>query len=165
MVALKYLQHFDGGGCKMTTMSKAVEEVELLQTITSHPNVLAFVSVFFDPGQQAKTVIVTEQCLMDLGSYIHHQRHVEDFYVRKWMQHLCLAVAHIHFLRVLHRDIKPQNCMLHMGDRQGGPLQLKLADFGVAVRVYLPCHIKDEAKYVPLRGGVQTYQYAAAEVL
>ena len=166
MVALKYLQHYNGGNCLMTTVAKAVEEVEILQCIMSHPNVLAFVSVFYDSSQLARTVIVTEHCMLDLGSHIQQQRHIQDLYVRKWTQHLCLAVAHIHVLRVLHRDIKPQNCLLHLCDRNGGSLQLKLSDFGKAVRVYFECDTtKDAAKFVPLCEGEQTYQYAAAEVL
>jgi len=45
----------------------------------------------------------------------------------KLIRDIAAAVCHLHEKGVMHRDIKPQNILLHNG-------KPKLADFGFAVR-------------------------------
>jgi serine/threonine protein kinase len=59
-----------------------------------------------------------------------HQKHSTPLpllYVKLYLYQLSRALAHIHFLGICHRDIKPQNLLVHPGTQQ-----LKLCDFGSA---------------------------------
>ena len=80
VVALKYLLHVhvEGNGCKMSPLPRVRQEVKILRCIGAHPNLLSFVDVYSDTGDLAKTVIVTELRLMDLNTYIDHERYVAD---------------------------------------------------------------------------------------
>jgi serine/threonine protein kinase len=59
-----------------------------------------------------------------------HQKHSTPLpllYVKLYLYQLSRALAHIHFLGICHRDIKPQNLLVHPQTQQ-----LKLCDFGSA---------------------------------
>jgi serine/threonine protein kinase len=59
-----------------------------------------------------------------------HQKHsmpLPLLYVKLYLYQLSRALAHIHFLGICHRDIKPQNLLVHPHTQQ-----LKLCDFGSA---------------------------------
>lgn len=59
-----------------------------------------------------------------------HQKHsmqLPTLYVKLYLYQLSRALAHIHFLGICHRDIKPQNLLVHPKTQQ-----LKLCDFGSA---------------------------------
>jgi glycogen synthase kinase 3 beta len=59
-----------------------------------------------------------------------HQKHSTPLpliYVKLYLYQLSRALAHIHSLGICHRDIKPQNLLVHPGTQQ-----LKLCDFGSA---------------------------------
>lgn len=59
-----------------------------------------------------------------------HQKHAMPLpllYVQLYLYQLSRALAHIHFLGICHRDIKPQNLLVHPKTQQ-----LKLCDFGSA---------------------------------
>jgi serine/threonine protein kinase len=59
-----------------------------------------------------------------------HQKHsipLPLLYVKLYLYQLCRALAHIHSLGICHRDIKPQNLLVHPVTQQ-----LKLCDFGSA---------------------------------
>lgn len=51
--------------------------------------------------------------------------------VRHWAAQLCAALAHIHSMRVIHRDVKSANLLLTSSPPSPHP-SLKLADFGIS---------------------------------
>ncbi|XP_072044135.1 uncharacterized protein [Amphiura filiformis] len=67
----------------------------------------------------------------------------------KWIRESALAVHYLHAHRVLHRDIKPQNCLLFHNNL------LKLCDFGVAREI-------DHSQTTSSQKG--TYRYMAPEI-
>lgn len=48
----------------------------------------------------------------------------------KWMKEICQAIGMMHANHLMHRDIKPQNMIVHR--EESGELIVKLADFGEA---------------------------------
>ncbi len=67
------------------------------------------------------------------------------------MFQLLSAVAHIHRLRIIHRDIKPQNILITPA------LDLKLADFGLSRNFKFP--------FSPYTPEVVTLWYRAPELM
>ena len=79
----------------------------------------------------------------DLGNHIKRQKEEAKTYfpekkVRNWLVQLALALRYLHTkVRVLHRDIKPQNICIDYFN------QIKIIDFGISRRyviddVFLP---------------------------
>lgn len=102
-------------------------EVEIMQHLSGHPNVVTLKAVFEDLDCFH---LVMELCsggrLLDqmvrVGRYSEHM-------AAKMLKELVLVIKYCHEMGVVHRDIKPENILF---TTSGG---MKLADFGLAVRV------------------------------
>ena len=75
---------------------------------------------------------------------------LSDALKRKWAKQAALALQYLHKLKCLHRDIKPQNCLLFENNT------LKLCDFGLAREI-------DQS--FALSSAKGTYQYMAPEII
>ncbi|CRK90797.1 CLUMA_CG004487, isoform A [Clunio marinus] len=53
------------------------------------------------------------------------------------IKHLASALAYLHAMSVVHRDVKPENLLVEL-DNDGNVIMLKLADFGLACEVTEP---------------------------
>lgn len=69
------------------------------------------------------------------------------------MHQLFSAVAYLHSNNIVHRDLKPENILL---EERGDIMNIKLIDFGTAVRV---------DKNASIKGAIGTAYYIAPEVL
>ena len=79
--------------------------------------------------------IIMEYCQMSLESYVRSQpSKLPPSLIHLWMHQLCKALSTMHAHGYIHRDVKPENCMLSV-QAATGTMVLKLADYG-------SCHLR-----------------------
>mmetsp|Transcript_10127 Transcript_10127/g.29048 ORF Transcript_10127/g.29048 Transcript_10127/m.29048 type:complete len:1075 (-) Transcript_10127:62-3286(-) len=116
----------------LTETNKAIEEAMMLSRL-KHPRVVSYSEVFLgkDPAKGNYVGIVMEYCAGgDLYQMLCKQRlkkkPISVRRVKMWILQLSEALAYLHMMKVIHRDVKPMNVLV---DSEG---DLKMADFGLA---------------------------------
>jgi serine/threonine protein kinase len=109
--------------------STAVREVALLKEL-HHPNIVELINVTFHRSQ---LFLIFEYLQYDLKKFMDkHKRKLPPATVKSFVYQMLQGVDYCHSLRILHRDLKPQNVLV---DERG---IVKLADFGLARAFGLP---------------------------
>lgn len=128
----------------------SLREIRLLKR-TQHPNIISLIDMAC--GKQPGSVfLVFEYCEHDVGALLDlMERPFSPAEVKCLILQLLRAVAHLHGVCVIHRDIKLSNLLL---TNKG---VLKLADFGLARECFDPMR--------PLTTNVVTLWYRAPELL
>lgn len=125
-------------------------EVRILRQLR-HPNVIR---LFAEQDTKAILYLVVELVRGgDLFDAITIANKFSEQQAALMIQHLCSALAYLHGLNIVHRDVKPENLLVESQD--GMVRTLKLADFGLA------CRVVDE----PLYTVCGTPTYVAPEIL
>ena len=143
-------------------MRRLLQEVQVLHKL-AHPNVIRYIRT---NAEHDVSCIFMELC--EGGALSHHQVTHQKWplatgpyephrvlAVRAVLYQLLQALAHVHKVGIIHRDIKPQNILMT------GDGVLKLTDFGVS-------HLKEGGKGSgdgSAQGVVGTLFYMAPEVL
>lgn len=152
LVAIKKIK-FQKESAQNGLAPDAVREIKYLQEL-SHPNIITLLSVFTTKDQNLN-IILEFLPLGDLEGLIKDTAGIPygPADVKAWMGMLCRAVWFCHDNFVLHRDIKPNNCLIASDGT------VKLADFGLARS------FADAAGARPMTANVITIWYRPPELL
>ncbi|XP_021767358.1 CBL-interacting serine/threonine-protein kinase 14-like [Chenopodium quinoa] len=131
-------------------MSNIKREITIMGRLR-HPNIVRLYEVL---ACKRKVYFVIELAKGgELQARIKDNHHFSEELSRMYFQQLISAVGYCHFRGVVHRDLKPQNLLLHDG-------KLKVSDFGLgAIRV-----LKDRNDQL-LRTKCGTPAFVAPEML
>ena len=101
--------------------STAIREIALLKEL-HHPNIVQLKDVIH---KQGKLILVFEYIEWDLKK-VMNKGPMDTISIKSFTFQMLKGIAHCHQMKILHRDIKPQNLLI---SKEG---ILKLADFGLA---------------------------------
>lgn len=103
------------------------EEIAIMKKL-NHNNLVGLIEVLDDPTQDS-LYMVMEMCkkgvIMKVGLEDRADPYDDD-HCRYWFRDLILGIEYLHAQGIVHRDIKPDNCLLTNDD------VLKVVDFGVS---------------------------------
>ncbi|KAK6461948.1 ribosomal protein S6 kinase [Scheffersomyces coipomensis] len=131
-----------------TNYQRTLNEKSILEMV-NHPNIVKLFYAFQDNN---KVYLILEY--LDGGELFHHlaiERYMSEKNASYYIAQMVLAIRYLHCnLKVIYRDLKPENCMLNSSGN------LVLTDFGLS-KVS-----SDEGKSHSMTG---TAQYMAPEVI
>eukprot|EP00928_Gymnodinium_smaydae_P061466 TRINITY_DN4552_c0_g2_i1.p1 TRINITY_DN4552_c0_g2~~TRINITY_DN4552_c0_g2_i1.p1 ORF type:complete len:656 (-),score=52.63 TRINITY_DN4552_c0_g2_i1:374-2278(-) len=107
-------------------------ETSYLLAAQCHSNIVNFVGLFCSYSNLETpvwTMIMEAHPEGNLRSKVHYNGRLSMHDALKSMEHLLLALVHIHEVGIIHRDVKPENVLLAYDGRA------VLVDFGVSVHV------------------------------
>ncbi|EXJ88242.1 CAMKK/CAMKK-META protein kinase [Capronia coronata CBS 617.96] len=103
------------------------EEIAIMKKL-NHPNLVALIEVLDDPTEDS-LYMVMEMCKKGVVMKVGLGERADpypDHVCRCWFRDLILGIEYLHAQGVVHRDIKPDNCLITEED------VLKVVDFGVS---------------------------------
>ncbi|KAH8725972.1 calmodulin dependent protein kinase [Phaeosphaeriaceae sp. PMI808] len=103
------------------------EEIAIMKKLY-HPNLVTLIEVLDDPEEDS-LYMVMEMCkkgvVMQVGLEERADPYTEE-QSRCWFRDMVMGLEYLHAQGVIHRDIKPDNCLVTQDD------VLKIVDFGVS---------------------------------
>ena len=116
------------------------KEIHLLDILQGrpHPNLARALVAVFDPSTGSWAGFVMPRLDMTLAQWMSATGDfIQDSKAAVIVDHLLAALSHLHDLRILHRDLKPDNVMLEMSTHFS--LSCRVADFGWSRQCPSPC--------------------------
>ncbi|KAJ8117885.1 hypothetical protein ONZ43_g4104 [Nemania bipapillata] len=105
---------------------KVENEMKIMQKV-NHPNIVQYIE-HFDWDANQFIIIMEYVAGGDLGKFIHDHGPIAEPYVKIITRQLVDALGYLHDNKITHRDVKPDNILIHSTT----PLVVKLTDFGLS---------------------------------
>jgi serine/threonine-protein kinase/endoribonuclease IRE1 len=143
----------------------AHREVCLLKDADDHPNVIRY---YYQEAHASFLYIALELCPASLADIIERpdlfRETAVSFNPKRAVRQITSGLRHLHALKIVHRDIKPQNILISgakKGESSGH--RMLISDFGLCRKLEL-----DQTSFLPTAGGamgVGTFGWRAPEIL
>ena len=143
----------------------AHREVSLLKDADDHPNVIRY---YYQEAHTSFLYIALELCPASLADIIERPDQFREisatFNPKRAVHQITSGLRHLHALKIIHRDIKPQNILISgakKGDSNGH--RMLISDFGLCRKLEI-----DQTSFLPTTGGamgVGTFGWRAPEIL
>lgn len=141
----------------------ATREVSILEESDDHPNVIRY---FYQEAQGTFLYIAIELCPASLADLIERPDNFKDIAVsfdpKRALRQVTSGLQHLHALKIVHRDIKPQNILVS-GAKNGQKHRMLISDFGLCKRLEV-----DQTSFMPTAFGAMaagTVGWRAPEIL
>jgi serine/threonine-protein kinase/endoribonuclease IRE1 len=146
----------------------ASREVDILQESDDHPNVIRY---YYQEAHANFLYIALELCPASLADVIESPDQFREisnsFDPKRALRQITSGLRHLHSLKIVHRDIKPQNILISApkkgaSGRDGGRRML-ISDFGLCKKLEM-----DQTSFLPTAHGAMaagTVGWRAPEIL
>ncbi|KAF7319470.1 hypothetical protein HMN09_00285600 [Mycena chlorophos] len=146
----------------------ASREVSILQESDDHPNVIRY---YYQESHSNFLYIALELCPASLADLVETPdrdawRDIAiAFEPKRALRQITSGLKHLHGLKLVHRDIKPQNILVSAGTGRGGAksYRMLISDFGLCKKLDV-----DQTSFLPTNHGAMaagTVGWRAPEIL
>ncbi|EPQ51887.1 hypothetical protein GLOTRDRAFT_80895 [Gloeophyllum trabeum ATCC 11539] len=145
----------------------ASREVSILQESDDHPNVIRY---YYQEAHSNFLYIALELCPASLADIIEQPDQFRDIAIsfdpKRALREITSGLRHLHSLKIVHRDIKPQNILVSTAKKMSGKApahRMLISDFGLCKKLDV-----DQTSFLPTAGGamaVGTVGWRAPEIL
>ncbi|GAA5935032.1 hypothetical protein JCM3775_004680 [Rhodotorula graminis] len=140
----------------------AAHEVNLLQDADDHPHVIRY---FCKEQRDTFLYIALELCPASLFDLVDQPLAFPDLVVqldpKRALRQITSGLRHLHSLKIVHRDIKPQNILVSTAKRGQPGLRMLISDFGLCKKLDV-----DESSFQQtFNHAAGSFGYRAPEVL